>query len=201
MHPIATYRHATRCFTSDDAFNSLYPADIQNLANRHWTPLRVTRAAIGFLTPRKGMRVLDIGSGIGKFCLAAAYYKPSSFFTGIEQRSSLVNLSCEVQTRLGLKNVNFLHDNFTRINFHEFNHFYFFNSFYENLVGANKIDESIDYTTELYNYYCRCLYHKLDDMPSGTRVVTFHSLEDEMPFSYEPVDSRFNNRLKYWIKK
>ena len=201
MHPIALYRHAVRWFTTDEAFHSLYPDDIQGLANRHWTPLRIAHAAINFLTPHRGVRVLDIGSGIGKFCLAAGWYKPSSFFTGIEQRANLVKLASEAQLKLGLKNVSFQHGNFTRLNFHEYDHFYFFNSFYENLAGADKIDESIDYTTELYNYYNRCLYNKLDDMPPGTRVVTFHSLEDEVPFSYEAVDSRFNNRLKCWIKK
>jgi len=32
---------------------------------------------------------LDIGSGVGKFCLAGAYYKPSASFFGVEQRKDL----------------------------------------------------------------------------------------------------------------
>ena len=201
MSSIASFLPAGRWFISDDAFNSLYPAHINHLAQKHWTPLRIARVAIDFLTPEKGTKVLDIGSGIGKFCLAAGYYRKSSFFTGVEQRENLVQLANKTKDRLKLSNINFIHRNFTQLDFHEYDHFYFFNSFYENLSGGYKIDDSIDYTEELYNYYSRCLYNKLDEMPSGTRIVSFHSLEDEIPFSYRVVDSRFGNQLKYWIKR
>jgi len=201
MDSIASSQHPGKWFGSDEAFHSLYPLSIQHLAYKHWTPLRVARTAAGFLAPRKGVRILDIGSGIGKFCLAAAHYKPGAHFTGIEQRIQLVMLANDAKSKLKLSNVSFIHNNFTRINFREYDHFYFFNSFYENLSGTSKIDDSIEYSSELYNYYCRCLHKKLDDMPKGTRLVTFHSLEDEVPFSYQPVLTRFNNRLKCWIKE
>ncbi len=42
---------------------------------------------------------------------------------------------------------------------------------------------------------------KLAEMPVGTRIVTYHSLEDEIPDSYYSVASKFNNRLKFWIKR
>ena len=78
--------------------------------------------------------------------------------------------------------------------------FYFFNSFYENLAGTDKIDDSIDYSGELYNYYSHYLYRQLEEKPEGTRVATFHSLEDEMPRNYYEVGSEFDNLLKFWIK-
>jgi SAM-dependent methyltransferase len=200
MDSIASYRPAVGWFRSDEIFNSLYPASIQQLAIRHWTPLRITRAVIDFLTPQHNERVLDIGSGIGKFCLAAAHYKPSAFFGGIEQRASLVKLAEEARGRLSLSNVSFLHGDFINIDFNEYHHFYFYNSFYENLSEENRIDDSIEFTDDLYNYYTRCLHKKLADMPRGTRVVTYHSLEDEIPFTYHTVESKFNNRLRFWEK-
>ena len=36
--------------------------------------------------------------------------------------------------------------------------------------------------------------------PGGTRLATFHSLEDEIPQSYHEVGSEFDNLLKFWIK-
>jgi SAM-dependent methyltransferase len=200
MNSVTSYRPAVRWFRSDEIFNSLYPFSMQYLAIRHWTPLRITRTVVDFLTPHGNEHVLDIGSGIGKFCLAAAYYKPAAFFNGIEQRANLVQLAQEVQTRLQLHNASFRHGDFTNIDFNAYNHFYFFNSFYENLFEEQRIDDAIEFSGELYHYYTRCLHKKLADKPPGTRVVTYHSLEDEMPFSYRHVASKFNNRLKFWIK-
>ena len=82
---------AEKWFASDEQFNQLYPLSIQALARRHWTPLSVARKAAGFLAAENNVRILDIGSGVGKFCLAAAYYKPKAFYYGIEQRKSLVS--------------------------------------------------------------------------------------------------------------
>jgi SAM-dependent methyltransferase len=200
MGPIASYVPAVGWFRSDETFNSIYPLPMQRLALRHWTPLRVTKAIVDFLTPVNDVSVLDIGSGVGKFCLAAAYYKPSAFFAGIEQRANLVEVAESVQTRLQLSNVSFHQGDFTNVDFSEYDHFYFFNSFYENLLDENQIDDTIEFSGELYNYYTRCLHKKLSDMPPGTRIVTYHSLEDEMPFSYRTVYSKFNNRLKFWVK-
>lgn len=188
-------------FSSDEIFNTLFPPSAQRLAKQHWTPLPIARTAIDFLTPHDNERVLDIGSGIGKLCLAGAHFKPSAFFTGVEQRGNLVQVAREAQEKLQLGNTNFCHDNFTGLDFNEYDNFYFFNSFYENLSTDDKIDDSIDYTEGLYNYYSNCLYKKLADLPPGTRIVTYHSLEDEIPFSYHAIATRFNNRLKCWVKE
>jgi SAM-dependent methyltransferase len=187
-------------FTNDQQFHQLYPSPIQLLAAKHWTPLHVTWRIAQYLAPVENARVLDIGSGVGKFCLAAAHCRPSALFFGIEQRADLVTHAEAVQERLGLQNVLFMHGNFTQLDFRQYDHFYFYNSFYENLVSTDKIDDSIAYSTELYNYYNRCLYRKLDEMPAGTRLVTFHSLEEEIPPTYQLVEAQVECLLKCWIK-
>jgi hypothetical protein len=118
----------------------------------------------------------------------------------VEQRRDLVYHADKVKGMLELKNVSFRHCNFTQLNFQDYDHFYFYNSFYENLIGTDKIDNNIFYSTGLYNYYNRYLYTQLGKMPSGTRLVTFHSLEDEIPPSYELVNTERDNLLKCWIK-
>src|SRR4051812_20257231 len=79
----------TSLFSSDAAFDWMYPECFQVLSLKHWTPLAIARKAAGFLA-EPGTRVLDIGSGIGKFCLAAAHHFPETFFYGVEQRHELV---------------------------------------------------------------------------------------------------------------
>lgn len=192
--------YAEKWFSSDEQFNQLYPLSIQVLARRHWTPLGVARKVANFLAAENNVRILDIGSGIGKFCLGAAYYKPKAFYYGVEQRKSLINHAETAREALHTDNVSFIHGNFTQQEFKNFDHFYFYNAFYENLAGTDKIDDSIDYSGELYNYYNRYLFKQLEQKPGGTRLATFHSLEDEIPQSYHEVGSEFNNLLKFWIK-
>lgn len=187
-------------FSSDDQLNEIYPVSIQSKAERHWTPLNVARKASSFLAAENNVRILDIGSGVGKFCLTAAFYKPKAFFYGVEQRKALINYAETARKELCLSNVSFLHGNFTALDFSNYDHFYFFNAFYENLAGTDKIDDSIDYSGELYNYYNRYLYKLLEQKPAGTRLATYHSLEDEVPKGYHIVGSEIDNLLKFWIK-
>ena len=188
-------------FWTDDQFNLLYPLPMQMFARRHWTPLGIARKVSNFLALENNARILDIGSGVGKFCLAAAYYKPGAFYFGVEQRKSLVYEAETARQILHLENVSFIHANFTQLDFRNYDHFYFYNAFYENLAGTDKIDDNIAYSGELYNYYNRYLFKQLEQKPAGTRLATYHSLEDEIPYSYHVVGSELDNQLKFWIKR
>lgn len=178
----------------------MYPTDIIALAGKHWTPLEVARMAADFLAAEKNARILDIGSGVGKFCLAAAHYKPNALYTGVEQRQQLVAHAENAKLILGLSNVSFIHGNFTQLNFKQYDHFYFYNSFYENFAFTTKIDDSITHSSELYHYYAHALYKQLQQKPVGTRLATYHSLEDEIPEDYLVVGSELENVLKFWEK-
>jgi SAM-dependent methyltransferase len=187
-------------FHSDAQLHYLYPEAIQLLARRHWTPLRIAQMVVQFLTPTNDAKVLDIGSGVGKFCLAGAYYKPAASFFGVEQRKDLTDHAEFARAMLGLKNAYFINTNFMQLDFKQYDHFYFYNSFYENLVDTDKIDESISYSGELYNLYNRFLYKKLDEMRPGTRLATFHCLEDKIPPSYHLAETKLDCLLKFWVK-
>jgi SAM-dependent methyltransferase len=187
-------------FQDDETFNKIYPLSVRNKATSHWTPLEVANYAAEFLAPEKGVHVLDIGSGIGKFCLAAAHQRPDAMFYGVEQRKDLVQHAIACNKKLELHNVCFIHGNFTQLDFRQFDHFYFFNSFYENLEGTDKIDDTLEYSLSLYNYYNSYLFKQLEQKPKGTRIVTFHSLEGEIPPGYYTVKTYVDGLLKCWIK-
>ncbi|MEO9022409.1 MAG: methyltransferase domain-containing protein [Ginsengibacter sp.] len=187
-------------FASDKTFNSLYPAPIQEVAEKHWTPLAVAQKAAAFLAASPNVKILDIGSGSGKFCLTAAHHHPLTLFYGIEQRQYLVDLSQRLAGQLKLENAFFICDNITHIDFRKYDHFYFYNSFYENILGTQKIDSSIQYSEELYNHYNRYLFKQLSKKPAGTRLATYHSFGREVPSDYEVVHTDYNEFLKFWIK-
>jgi len=187
-------------FDSNEVFDNLFPDFNSSLMKRHWTPLEVAKKAAQFLAAEKNVRILDIGSGVGKFCLAAANYMPLAFYTGIEQRGNLVEQAIQAKEILGLKNVDLLHGNFSTINFKNYDHFYFFNSFYENFSFSENIDNQFEYSKELYEQYTYLLKEKLDLKPSGTRLATFHSTEEEIPRDYLVVGTEMKNTLKFWVK-
>jgi hypothetical protein len=198
---VPTSNYLDNYFSEESHFCQLYALPVQQLDKKHWSSLRVVNQAVKFLVNKPEAKILDIGSGSGKFCLAGAYYKPSAFFYGVEQRQHLVDAAESVRVVLGLPNVHFMHCNFTQLNLKQYDHFYFYNAFFENLDGTDKIDEKIAYSNELYNYYSHYLYKQLENMPAGTRVVTYCSWDDEIPPDYKLVEIHLDNLLKFWEKR
>jgi len=187
-------------FSTDYRFHSLYPPFLRPLSKNHCTPLNVVRKAAMFLA-EKNARILDIGSGLGKFCLAAAYYCPQAYYVGVEQRRDLTEYAEAARRTLGLKNVSFIHGNITDLDFSQYDHFYFYNSFYENIAPMGKIDEKIPYSVERYNHYQYFMYRQLAKKPSGTRVATYYGRDDQMPRGYHVGGGELNDLLKYWVKE
>ncbi|NLR77994.1 class I SAM-dependent methyltransferase [Chitinophaga eiseniae] len=188
-------------YANDAAFDWLYPERIQQLSKRHWTPMEVAKKSAKFLSGGAGKRILDIGSGVGKFCLIGGYFFPEATFSGVEQRKELFHFAQAAREVTCRGNVDFINCNFTQVDFDEYDHFYFYNSFFENLVDEGQIDQQIEYSTSLYNYYAGYMFKSLENKPSGTRLVTFHSMEDEIPPSYQLVDATVDFLLKMWIKR
>lgn len=187
-------------FSSDMIFNSIYPQHIRHAAQKHWTSLEVAIKAADYLAASPGGKVLDIGSGSGKFCFTAANYHHDTHFYGVEQRKELVDLCNHLKEELHLANVTFFNMNITDIDFADYDHFYFYNSFYENIDGTQKIDYTVPYSEKLYDYYNLYVYKQLKKMPAGTKVASFHSFGNEIPPGYEVVHTSFDNYLQFWVK-
>jgi len=187
-------------FQNDAAFDWMYPEHFQLISLKQWTPVAVARKAAEFLA-EPGTRVLDIGSGIGKFCLTAGYHYPGTSFHGVEQRQELVGVAEEARQYTGLNNVSFINANITQLDFNQFDHFYFYNSFYENIDPDNCIDDTIATSFSLYHYYTQYLYKILAEKPSGTRLVTFHCFDDVIPLDYCLANASCDTLLRMWIKR
>jgi SAM-dependent methyltransferase len=198
MNPESATRK-DRYFGADRYFDSIYPYQVQKQSVRHWTPLHIARQVLDFLAVR-GSKVLDIGSGTGKFCLTGAHLAPDVQFIGVEQRRNLVAYALKAQRKLNLPNASFINANFTQLNLRHYDHFYFYNSFYENVDEDERIDDSIEYSISLYEYYSRYLYRELRRMPIGTRIATYHSGGEEIPDCYRLIDVPGNGFLKFWMK-
>jgi hypothetical protein len=192
-------RSKSSLFRNDTDFDHLYPRHVQKLSEMHWTPLHIVKKASEFLAVPDA-KILDIGSGVGKFCLAAGFFQPKSLFDGIEQRSELFSYAETVKQEMNLPNVNFMHGNFTELDFNDFDHFYFYNSFYENITPTSPIDYILKTSYELYEKYSMFLFNMLEEKPEGTRLVTFQAPGKQIPASYRLIDNSYRRELKMWMK-
>jgi len=183
----------------DNTFNEIYPEHIKALSQRHWTPVAVAKMAAKYLADDTNRKVLDIGSGAGKFCLVGAASTDGIFY-GIEQRATLTKISKKIADKHDINNVDFINVNIKEVPFLEYEAFYFFNSFYENIDTSCSIDDTIIHDRDLYYDYSTYVREQLDTTPIGTRLVTYWSKWDEIPNSFTLVDTACDKLLNFWEK-
>lgn len=183
---------------TDADFNAIYPEKIQTLSKRHWTPVRVAKTASEFLVSKPGARVLDIGSGAGKFCMIGAAHT-KGYFTGVEQREDLVELAKKLSSMYRLRHVEYVHSNITAIDFRFYNAFYFYNPFYENVCG-DSIDNAVRLDIKLYDVYSSYVAEQLSGLPVGARLAVYHASSTIVPQSFKLVDTLYSGSLNLWDK-
>ncbi len=183
----------------DDEFDRIYPNPLDEVSYLHFTPIEVARSAAEFLVSAPGMKVLDIGSGVGKFCMIGASYT-DGHFTGVEYRKSLHDISNLIGKKYELENLVFLHENMLNIRFEDYEAFYFYNAFYENIPPHESITNEVELSETHYSEYSAYVREQLNRMPMGTRLATYHESDSIVPDSYVCSASEFDEKLKLWIK-
>ena len=199
-------------FTSveDEKFDLIYSPEIRELSSLHWTPVAVAAAAARFLATdraysavgvaKASTRVLDIGCGPGKFCLVGTSLTDGRF-TGVEQRIDLVVAARQAANDLRLTNLEFIHGNVLDVDFAEYDAFYLFNPFEENMHYGHRIDSAVRLSPALFKTYTIHVAAQLGARPIGTRVVTYAGYADDIPACYYCESAYFGDDLKLWIKQ
>ena len=192
-------RAADPTTVEDAKFDSVYPPLIRELSPVFWTPVHIAAEAAKLLVSTPGTRVLDIGSGAGKFCLIGAQLTEGQF-TGVEQRPALLAAARQAAAELRLDDVRFIEANVMEVSFAEYDAFYIFNPFEENMFSAHKIDSAVPLSLDLFKRYTSYVAAELGARPIGTRVVTYMGYADEIPSCYTCESTLFGDDLKLWIK-
>jgi len=187
----------------DWVFDSIYPPSIRAISRRYWTPVDVARRAARTLWRAGARRVLDVGSGVGKFVLVAADAAPEVQFVGVEQRANLVEVARRAHDRLRLPNASFVLGEATTSSWHAFDGFYFFNPFAENLfVDGEQLDDAVELSEARFFRDVVRTERALCQARLGTAVVTYHGLSGRMPACYElsQTTRAGSDWLRLWLK-
>jgi SAM-dependent methyltransferase len=185
----------------DAEFDLIYPPTVRSVSSSFWTPMSVAIRAAELLVYRASTRVLDVGSGPGKFCIVGAAVTGASF-TGIEHREHLVRTARGAAARLGVEGARFLHGTFDTLSVANFDAFYFFNPFEENIWDLDHLDRTVELSHTRFEADVKRAQKLLAAARVGTRVVTYHGLGGEMPSGYVQVlrESRHTGYLELWMK-
>ncbi|MBI5596059.1 MAG: class I SAM-dependent methyltransferase [Elusimicrobia bacterium] len=186
---------------ADFRFDLLVPPGLRRLSVTHWTPVQVALRAAELLAPCAKTKVLDIGSGCGKFCLIAAL-SSGGRFTGVEQRPHLAATAKRVAGELGAARASFVSGDMADLDWTLFDAFYLFNPFYENLMRSIRIDETVPSTGENFARCVSTVQAKLGGARVGTRVAMYHGFGGDMPPGYEQVtrEALGTAFLELWVK-
>lgn len=183
----------------DKDFDDVYPENIRRLSPRHFTPVHIALKAAALLIDKPNMTILDIGSGVGKFCLVASEHHTAKF-VGIEQRTNFCDLANSIVAQKQIDNVKFIQGDFIDLDFKDYDGFYFYNSFEEYINKTCIIDRSIEKSAVSHKYYHQKLREKLETAKIGTRLVTYYTFPGEIPDSYVIKVSTEGELLKLWVK-
>ena len=188
---------------SDLAFDSIYDKAIRDLSLQHWTPVRVAARAAWLLTQHGATRILDVGSGVGKFCLVGAQITDASF-VGVERRGHLVDIARGAAAQLEISSrATFVHSNIDTFSFEGFDGIYLYNPFYEQIGEyLDPIGPDLERSAATFRHYVRTTVEKLRGLTSPVVVVTFHGFGGIMPpeFKFLGDEAAGNDHLEVWSK-
>lgn len=189
---------------SDQAFDEIYPEWAIDLSEMFWTPLEVAVRSAQLLVHSPGDRVLDIGSGVGKFCFIGAATS-GGIFHGIEQRADLVEVAQQIQAQHPWtgEDLEFRVGNMRDQPWDQYQGIYLFNPFFEQTAGPFcQIDQSIGYSRETQALYVEIALAKLATLRPGARVATYFGFGAEFPAGFRKTSYEHFERgpLELWIK-
>jgi SAM-dependent methyltransferase len=173
---------------TDAQLDAFLPPALRLVSGMYWTPVRVARRAAQILDDLEVARVLDVGSGPGKFCVVAGAEVPRISFVGIEHRPHLVAAAQALAVAVGSTNVTFLNGDATSLPHAAFDAFYVFNSFAENAFAPeNQLDQTVELSRVRRIADVMRVERWLATRPVGTVLLTYHGLGGPIPGSYERV--------------
>lgn len=175
----------------DDAVFDRFLSDTaRGVSGQFWSPLIVALRVASWASQLRLEHIVDIGSGAGKLCVAAALACRSRF-TGLEQRPALVLAARELADVFGVDDrVAFIERRLVRGGVPEADAYYLFNPFEENLHGpSDHIDETVALGLDRYDHDVAVIEELLVAARPGACVILYNGFGGQIPGNYTRLRS------------
>jgi cyclopropane fatty-acyl-phospholipid synthase-like methyltransferase len=199
---VSASRHDPRT-VEDDAFDAVYDRRIRGLSLRHWTPVAVAARAAAMLVEAGATRILDVGSGVGKFCLVGAM-RTDAEFVGVELREDLVHVARQAAKTLGVSRATFVHADVADFPFAGFDGVFLYNPFFEHVTRLRPIDKTVERSRATYERLVTATVAKLAELSTPGAIVTFSGFGGRVPpdaFEFLGEEAAGNDWLERWVKR
>jgi predicted RNA methylase len=172
----------------DREFDRFLPYEMQLVSYQHWSGLAVAQRAATWFSELGLGTVADLGSGAGKFCVAAALFGGCRF-TGLEQRPRLVTAARNLAQLFQVDDrVRFIAGAVGEAATPRADAYYLYNPFGENLYPPSaQLDNEVELSQARYDRDVAAVEDLLRGVPLGTYVVTYNSFGGRMPSGYDAV--------------
>jgi SAM-dependent methyltransferase len=191
-------------YLRDSAFDRFLRDDLREASFRHWTPMVVALKVAAWLDEAGVTTVVDIGSGVGKFCIVAAMASRCSF-TGIEHRPRFVEAADALAHLFGVEHrVQFTVGAIEPATIPSAEAYYLYNPFGENLFDQEeRLGDEVELGLLRYENDVSVMESFFDRAPAGTLVVKYNGFGGQMPPSYDRVhvDPTLPSLLRMWRKR
>lgn len=189
---------------SDTQFDKIFPSELRRQGRVHWTGVAIAIEAVQLLVADRPegevVKILDVGSNVGKFCLVGALTSRAQF-TGVERRRNLADVARKVARELGVQHVRYRACDMAELDWAEFNGIYLFNPFQEHLDADIRWDSEIEFSKTQFDEYIQTVQAKLASCRVGTRVVTYYGFGGAFPWNFERDENHeMDEKLELWIK-
>ena len=160
---------------TDEVWDSFLPHSFQSLSPYQWTPISVVETTWDFLQNENVTSVVDLGSGVGKFCIHLSYLSQDQFsIIGLEDRSELFQISEDLKPKWNAHGVIFRNTNFLENFPRGASHYYAFNPLYETMKGNHSIDSKKKKSAMLFLRNVQQFKNQLYQCKMGTKLITYH---------------------------
>lgn len=187
----------------NQAFDRFLAPELRAVSRQYWTPLAVAARAAEWIDELGIETVFDVGSGAGKFCVAAALAGHARF-VGIEQRARLVAAARELARVFEVEaRVTFIHGTFDGTLMPNAEAYYFYNSFGENLFSReDRLDDDTELSDARYLSDIAAAERLLREASVGTYLLTYNGFGGQVPEGYTQVrvEPNFPCVLEMWRK-
>lgn len=181
-------RLQSRSEVCDVDFDRVYPTWARRLSDMHWTPVEVARRAAALLCTSHRSRILDVGAGVGKFCIIGALTTRATFI-GVEQRPTFVQTATDLAQQLGARRVWFQQGSAFDLDWQSFDGIYLFNPFFEHLSMEPEelMVDAIELSPARFHQDVDRTIEKLSHVADGTRVVLYHGFGGLLPDDFHLI--------------